>query len=270
MDWIMFIWAVFVFIVSLCIGSFLNVLIYRLPNKISIIKPASHCPNCKHKIAWYDNIPLLSYLILKGKCRYCKTKISIRYFLVECFTAMIATLIFIRFGFTYESVFGILFFYVLVAITFIDIENYIIPDSLNLSIFIIGLIGLFFNSLNYGKGIVQIDIWSKLIAILVNLALIVIVSIVNRISKREVMGGGDLKLLLVVSLFLGWQLLLLSIMLASIIATIIELPKKYIQKKKNKTIDNVLAFGPYLSIAFIISYMYGINIIEWYLESFVF
>ena len=145
----MIVYAVFVFLITTAIGSFLNVLIYRLPLKISLVKPSSHCPNCKCKIKWYDNIPIISYIILRGKCRNCKEKISIRYLIVELLTGVISTLIFLRFGISLMSLFGILLFLLLIPLSFIDVEHLIIPDSIIIGLLVLGVVGIFFNNINY-------------------------------------------------------------------------------------------------------------------------
>jgi prepilin signal peptidase PulO-like enzyme (type II secretory pathway) len=130
-------------LLGLVFGSFLNVLIYRLPIHKSIAFPASHCPKCSHKLAWYDNIPVVSYLLLKGKCRYCKEGISPRYLMVELINGGLWSLAYYAFGFNGLMVLACIFIAICLVITFIDLEHMIIPDSMNLGILTLGLINIF-------------------------------------------------------------------------------------------------------------------------------
>lgn len=261
-------YGVLVFIVSLCIGSFLNVVIYRLPNKMSLSKPASHCPTCNNPIKWYDNIPILSYLFLGGKCRHCKEKISIRYLIVEATTAVIATLIYIRFGLTPLSFLSIIVFYCFVAIFFIDAKHYEIPDSLVIIIALVGIVSIFIAPLDYAKGDFSITYVDKLISLAVSLALLVLVMLFEKILKRELIGGGDIKLFAAVGLFIGWQLALLGVMLAAIIGVLVEIPFSKLLKREKAEGSNssVLPFGPYLVIGFMISLLFGLNILSFYMS----
>ena len=129
----------FIFIIGLVVGSFLNVCIYRLPREESIVKPRSHCPHCRKTIPWYDNIPLLSYILLKGKCRFCKARISFQYFTVELVTALLFILFYNTFGLTLKSLIYVIFTCGLVVATFVDFNFRIIPDEINIGGIILGL-----------------------------------------------------------------------------------------------------------------------------------
>lgn len=267
MDETMIIYAIFIFILSLCIGSFLNVVIYRLPNHMSLVTPPSHCPKCDHKLSWYDNVPLLSYIILGGKCRYCKTKISPQYFIVEILTASLATIVFLYFGLSFNSLIGILLIYLLIPLSFIDIKYQIIPDSINIGIMIVGIIGFIVNSSFY-EGIITINWVSKLIGLGVAIVISLVLVLLSRLLKKELIGGGDLKLLLSISLIVGWQQLLIIIFLSSLLVLIVGVP---FGNKINKYRENPkqIPFGPYLSIITLIIFLFGPQIFEWYFSLFL-
>ena len=278
-DPMMIIYTILVFLLTTAIGSFLNVVIYRLPEKMSLVSPGSHCPKCNTPIKWYDNIPILSYIILRGKCRHCKEKISPRYLIVELVTGVASTLIFLRFGISFNALFGIIFFLTLVPIAFIDFEHQIIPDSCIIILLVLGIVGIFFNDLAYGEGLVLIDYKSKLISLGFVVGFSIIIILLERLFKRDLMGGGDLKLLGVVGLLLGWQLLLIVIASSSVIASLVEITREQIHKNKIKRIEekgdtviveeegpHLFAFGPYLALCSIVVYCFGINLIEWWLQ----
>lgn len=261
------VYGVFIFILCTCIGSFLNVVIYRLPNKMSLAKPASHCPKCNTPIKWYDNVPIFSYIILGGKCRHCKEPISPRYLIVELTTGIISTLIYVRFGLTLYTLFGIIIFLTLIPIAFIDIEHFIIPDSCIIILLLTGILGIFFNDLNYGDGTFSVGYKSKLISLAIIVGFWFIIFLLEKLFKRDLMGGGDLKLLGVAGLILGFEQLLLVLGLASILACIFELIIKAVKKKEEgEEESNLFAFGPYLAFSILIIYLFGINIIEWWMS----
>lgn len=250
----------FIVVLGLCFGSFLNVVIYRLPNNMNIAFPSSHCPNCNYKLKWYDNIPVLSYIILKGKCRNCKEKISPRYMIVEILTAILILVCYLKFDLSLMFILSSIAVMVYICITFIDSKHYIIPDSLNI---ILGIIGIFSLFCKMEKGNLIIDWQDKLIGLGVGILLTAIFILIEKVLKKEVIGGGDLKLILATSLFLGWQLMLLGIFLGSFIACLIEIPLSRNEKLRE---NHQLPFGPYLVGGFLISLFVGMNIIEWYLS----
>ena len=265
------VYSVFVFLFATAIGSFLNVVIYRLPRKMNLAKPASHCPKCDAPIKWYDNIPILSYIILRGKCRNCKDKISPRYLLIELLAGIGSLLIFLRFGVSTLSLFGIIMFLILIPIAFIDIELMIIPDSLVILLFILGIFGIFFNDINYGYGIVNVGYKSKLIALGIVIAFTFIIVLLEKLLKRDLMGGGDIKLLFCSGILLGWQLTILVLCFSSILACICEIFKQGIKKKKEEAEEDekqshLFAFAPYIAISMVLAYTFGINLIEFWLQ----
>lgn len=196
---------VFVFLFSASVGSFLNVVILRLPVKgASIVSPPSHCPKCDYKLKWYDNIPMWSYVLLGGKCRKCKLPISIQYPLIELLTAALGVACFLKFGsndivgISWAFVFYFIFCALLVAITFIDIPYQIIPDELSLSGIVLGVAASFLTG--------QVHWIDSVVGAIVGYALIASISYgYFFLTKRDGMGMGDAKLLAMLAAFLGWQ-----------------------------------------------------------------
>lgn len=251
---------VFIAIIGLCFGSFLNVVIYRLPNNMNIAYPPSHCTSCNNKLKWYDNIPVLSYIVLGGKCRYCKEKISIRYMLVEILTAVLVLVCYFKFKLSIMFALASIAIMIYICIAFIDAKHYIIPDSLNIILGIIGIVSLFFVN---EQGNISINWIDRLIGLGVGFLLLIIFVLLEKVLKKEVIGGGDLKLIISTGLFLGWQLMLLGIFIGSIVACLVELP---LSKNEKIRENHRLPFGPYLVVGFIVSLLFGLNILNWYLS----
>jgi leader peptidase (prepilin peptidase)/N-methyltransferase len=227
------------------VGSFLNVVILRLPKEdASIVFPASHCPICQQSLTWYENIPLLSYLALRGKCRTCKTVISSQYPLVELSMAVLATLLYHRFGLSFELFFYFVFFAALLVIIFIDIHHQIIPDSISLPGIVIGFAGSFMNEM--------VSWQQSALGILFGGGVLYTVAFgYYSLTKREGMGGGDIKLLAMIGAFLGWQSLLYVIFTSSLTGSLVGIVAMFKQKKGGQT---RIPFGPFLALA-AISYL---------------
>ena len=255
----------FLILISLVIGSFLNVLIYRLPIGESLTKKNSHCPKCGHMLKWYENIPLLSYVIQKGKCRGCKELISIQYPIIEFLSVCAFVIAYIRFGLSLETFLFTLLLQMFIVIFMIDLRHQIIPDSINIVIIVLGVISLFITHSSINQVLV-INYIDKLIGFGVALGLLLIFVFFEKILKKELMGGGDLKLFFGIGLFMGWQLLLLGLFLASVVALITEMLKKLINSEK--FLNKVIPFGPYLVIGFSLAYIFGLDIISLYLSLF--
>jgi len=235
----MIFWNVFAFIFGAAIGSFLNVCIYRLPDKESIIKPLSRCPHCKNLIRFYDNIPIISFLILKGKCRDCGGKISWRYPLVELITGVFSLLLFLKFGVSLQFLAVFAFTAVLIVITFIDLDHQIIPDVLTLpGIPIFLLAGIF---------IMKVPWQETLIGLLVGGGVLFLIAFVyEAITKREGMGGGDIKLLGMIGGFFGWKSLIFILLFSSFAGAIVGITVMIIKKQDLKY---AVPFGPFLAAA---------------------
>lgn len=249
-------------IIGLCVGSFLNVVIYRLPNGMNLAKPSSHCPKCNSKIKWYDNIPVLSYIILGGKCRNCKEKISFRYTIVEIMNSAIWALCVCVF---YEKNIYYMFMMMilsstLICIAFIDLENMIIPDSLQIIVFLCAIFSLFFEW--------NIDnTWqSKVLScIILGGAFFLLFYIFEKVIKKEVIGGGDIKLIISSSLLLGFANGILSLAIACILASIVIVIIKAVKKYGN---GKEYPFAPYLCLGIFIACTFGKEIIDAYMSLF--
>ncbi len=237
------------------VGSFLNVCIIRIPKEESIATPGSHCPRCNKPIMFYDNIPLLSYFLLRGKCRHCNGPISIQYPLIEGITAFSSFLLFVKFGATLSYLFFFLFVAALIVITVIDLYYQIIPDAISIPGIGIGLLGSLI--------IPYITFFNSLIGILVGGgSLFLVATLYQWLFKREGMGGGDVKLLAMIGGFLGWKAVILTILLSSFIGSIIGIA---IMLLKGKDFKYAIPFGPFLSLGAVISLFYGETLIQWYL-----
>ena len=237
------------------VGSFLNVCIFRLPKEESIIWPGSHCPHCKKPIRFYDNIPLISYLLLKGRCRYCKGSISLQYFLVEGITALSSLFLIIKFGPSLSYLFYFAFVAALIVITVIDLYHQIIPDVISLPGIGVGLLA--------SLVLPGITFWNSLVgALLGGGSLFIVATFYQWLFKREGMGGGDVKLLAMIGAFLGWKAVLLTILLSSLIGSVTGILMMVV---KGKDFKYAIPFGPFLSLGAVISLFYGEEIVRWYL-----
>jgi len=243
-----------IFIFGLCIGSFLNVCIYRLPASKSIVHPRSMCSNCGTLIAAYDNIPVLSYLWLKGRCRHCQIKISLRYQMVELLGGLFALGTFLKFGLTLEALIYYLFFAALLIVTFIDIDHRIIPNVITLPGIPICFAASFaLPTITYREALLGILIGGG--------SLFLVAWIYSLITKKEGMGGGDIKLLAMMGAIVGWQGVLFTIFLASLVGTLAGLAAMLQSRKGMKL---AVPFGPFLSIGSITYIFFGTPLIAWY------
>ena len=207
-------------IFGLLFGSFLNVVICRIPEGTSIAYPPSSCPNCKKEIKWYDNIPVLSWLILKGKCRNCKTPISFQYPLIELATGILTTSLFFYYGKPCPQLFIIIpFSYILLAIAVIDFKTYSIPSKLQYSILTTGIIALIWNF--FTPGVLPIDWLGSLIGAATGFGILYTIQFIGKIIyKQDAMGGGDLFLMGYSGILLGWKNILIAFFTASLLAVL--------------------------------------------------
>ena len=245
----------FVIVIGLVIGSFLNVCIYRLQKNESISKPRSHCPNCKYQLKVWENIPVLSYILLRGKCSNCKIKISLRYPLVEILNATVFVVVFYYFDISIETFLLMIFFSIVIIITFIDIDVQLIPNNLLLiSILPIMAYILISQSNSYLSHIIG--------AILLALLFLIIGYIGKLIYKVDSMGMGDVKYAGVIGLLLGWEKGILAFVIAffsaAAIIVIMSMYKKLSRKQR-------IPFGPFLSIGCFVAFFWGKAILNWYL-----
>lgn len=250
------------FLIGTIFGSFYNVCIYRIPEKQSIVKPPSHCYNCSTNLKPIDLIPILSWVFLRGKCRYCKVKVSPRYAIVELLTGILFMLIYIKFGYEIITLYYMFLISLLIVITFIDIDHYIIPDKI---IFIGSGVSLIVNILGFGVPFLD-GIKGGLIT---GGSVLVVTLIIEWIVKKEVMGGGDIKLYAMIGLFLGSKLSILTLLLSIYIGGAYGIIFIIYNKIKKNEYYSVVPFGPFISIATIISILYGNHIIEFYIKTFL-
>ena len=276
-------------LLGLCVGSFLNVVIHRTPlmmvsawrkecsqfmyeqadmprehtmplvnivatdTPITLSKPASRCPHCAHKIKWYENIPLISWIVLRGRCSECKAAIGLRYPIVELVTALLSALVIYHFGVSMVGLSALVLVWTLIALTGIDFDTQLLPDRLT---FPLAGLGLAVNSQGWFVPPTQ-SIWGLLLGFL---SLWIVVKIFYLITKKHGMGQGDFKLLAVLGAWLGPMMLPLIILLSSLLGSIVGL---ILMKKQGES--KPFAFGPYIAIAGIVALLYGSDIVNWYL-----
>jgi len=258
---------IIIFIFGAIIGSFLNVCIYRIPRGISIVSPSSRCPNCGRKIRFYDNIPIISYLLLRGRCRYCNLNISVRYPIVEFINGVLYVLILQRFGFNdiLSLMVYLSFISSIVVITFIDIEFQIIPDRITLAgiplSLIFGTTVLHDPFLRYNP----LGFKASLIGMLSGGGLFYLIAIVGKaVFRQEAMGGGDIKMMAMIGGLLGWKGVVFTTFVGSLIGSICGIILLVYQGKMRGL---KIPFGPFLGIGAILSLLVGEEVFHWYLHG---
>ena len=245
------------FVIGACIGSFLNVCIYRMPREQSIVHPGSHCPSCEHSIAWYDNIPFVSFMLLRGACRRCRRPIAWRYPLVEALTGLSTVAVLQRFGVGAAGLVYLALVCALITISFIDLEFQIIPDEISLGGLVVGIILSALIPSLHGTASRLLALERSVIGMLVGGGLLYATGLMGDfIFRKESMGGGDIKLLAMAGSLLGWKLVtltfFLSPMLALIPGTIMLLLKR----------SHVIPYGPFLSLGLVASLFFGPQILR--------
>ena len=252
--------AILLFLFGLCVGSFLNVCIYRLPRQESIVKPRSHCTKCNKTVKWYDNIPILSFILLGGRCRYCKERISFQYFIVELLTGLLFSYIGYVFGATINTFVYLIFICALIVATFVDFNFRIIPDEISLGGIIVGLlVSLIFPRLHQADSHF-VGLFRSLLGVIIGGGIIWLTGIIGDfIFKKETMGGGDVKLLGMIGAFLGWKMAMLTFFVAPVFGSVVGIIIKL------KTKNSLIAYGPYLSLASIVVLFFGNDILNWIL-----
>jgi len=251
------------FVFGAVIGSFLNVCIYRIPRNQSIIWPASRCTSCSNPINFYDNVPIFSYFLLRGRCRSCKAKISGRYPLVEALNAFFYLLVFWRYGLAWSSAIYFVFCSALIVITFIDYDFQIIPDRITLPGIPIGLVAGSFILPDPFLRATSLGLIASVIGAAAGFSFFYLVAFLSlRILKKEGMGGGDIKLMAMVGAFLGWKAVLLTTFLGSFFGAIIGVGLMvFLGREKG----SLIPFGPFLAMGALISLFFGQEILIWYL-----
>ncbi len=238
---------IMIFLYGIVIGSFLNVCIYRIPKKESIVFPSSHCMECGHKLSWYDLFPVFSFLLLQGRCRYCGAKISKQYPIVEAANGILYVIVFMANGLNAKSILYCLMTSALIVITVIDERTFEIPVSLNYFLAILGVFMCILDSENLLEHIIG--------ALCVSLFL----GFLFLLSGGSAIGGGDVKLMAAAGLILGWKLILLAFFAGCIIGSVVHVLRMKLTKAKH-----VLAMGPYLSLGIFLMALWGDRLISWY------
>ena len=276
---------IFVFIFGASVGSFLNVVIHRVPNEESIVFPNSACPNCKAAIKAYDNIPILSWLILRGKCRGCGLPIAARYPAVELLTALLWVLVYWHTGLTPILPVYLVFVSAMVALIFIDAEHMILPNVITYPLLVLALlvriifpiifVERYFSDTAFapavylaGKPEWMISLFGALVGALVGGGSLWLVGAIwKKLRGVDAMGLGDVKMMLGVGALLGWRLAFLSIFLGAFAGALIGVV--LIAKQKDKDFQTQIPFGIFLGTGSILSLLFGEQLIGWYLRSFV-
>jgi len=275
--------AFFFFLIGTAVGSFINVLIWRLPREESIISPGSHCPVCNEKIKIYHNIPILSYLILRGRCKNCKAKISIRYPMVEALMGLAYLAVYLLFNpIHYIQIIGmILMFPLFFAISWIDIEHWVIPDELTISV---GVIGIILTLATGAAGVASIGFTGLVITSLKALLngllgaalgafIFWIISIFGKKAfHKDAMGDGDIFLIGAIGFLVGWQGILMVIFISSLLGAIggaITVLVRKSLKKNDKENISTIPFGPFIVLATLVVMIAGDRILGFYLGLFM-
>lgn len=244
--------VIFIFLIGVILGSFLNVCIYRIPKKESISYPSSYCTSCSSPLKWFHLIPILSYMIQRGKCGYCRESISLQYPIIELLNGLIAMIIYIRFGWGMDFVFYLLISSILIVISFIDLNHGIIPNFLNIIILILGIIYRFINFILYD---IPLDLIDGILGFSISSFAFIVIIIVSKGG----MGFGDFKLIGVLGFLLGIKKILLNIFLAFLVGSIVSI---FLLVFKIKKRTDSIPFGPFICIAFMITIFWGIDILK--------
>jgi leader peptidase (prepilin peptidase)/N-methyltransferase len=254
-------WAetLILFVLGLLLGSFANVVIFRQPKGKSVVTPRSACSQCDHPIAWYDNIPVLSWVLLRGKCRACRAAIPVRYPLVELLTGLVFAAIFWKYGYQWVTLEYLLFAWTLIVVSFIDLDLMILPDVFTLSGIVIGLIGAALNpERSFAAALAGTLMGGGFLWLIAYLYLI--------LRKEEGMGGGDIKLLAWIGALLGWTSVPFVVLASSVLGSVIGLG---LAMRSKAGLKSVIPFGPYLAFAAILYILGGDRIGLWYIGLFL-
>ncbi len=251
---------------GLCVGSFLNVVIYRLPNKMSLAFPASHCPDCNYELKWYDNIPVLSYLMLGGKCRNCKQKISPRYITVELLNCILWLFCLFRFEFfdlnsAVMTVTSAVACSVCIVVALIDLETQIIFDRFHIILITAGLIFALFES-----GFSVFAVLANIITGAVGFGVFLLIGFaVGKMADAEALGGGDIKFAFASGVFLGVKRFILFMLVSSLTASVVMIINNQKLKKSGEEVKTKqYPFGPFLAFGFVIALIFGDAVINAY------
>lgn len=251
-------------LIGAAIGSFLNVCIYRIPRELSIVTPASRCPGCDKGIKPYDNIPIISYLILIGRCRECKTKISFRYPLIEGLNTLLYVTALWRFGLGWHLIPIFAFCSAMVVITFIDMDFQIIPNIISIPGAVVGLLAGAIIFPDIFKTNQILGFWNSLTGLVIGGSLFLLVALLGEwMFNKEAMGMGDVKMMAMVGAFLGWKGVVLTTFTGSLAGTIVSI---FMMVYKGKDRHSQIPFGPFLAAGALITLFYGKELLSLYLR----
>jgi leader peptidase (prepilin peptidase)/N-methyltransferase len=260
--------TVYFAIIGVVIGSFLNVCIYRIPKGENIAYPPSHCGSCGKRLSAFDLVPVFSWLFLKGKCRYCRSKISPRYTLVELLTGVTFGLLFNTFGLSLDFFASAFLMSILISVFFIDWDYKIIPDELVITGLVAGAIiivcNIFFPMSIYRDG----QWWDPILGMIAGSGTLLIIGMVAaKVYKTDyALGGGDVKIFAPIGIFLGWKMTFLALLLSILLGGIISL---ILIALKIKSRRSTIAFGPFIVIGTFITYLYGWDILNFYIDTMI-
>jgi len=266
--------AVFATFFGACVGSFLNVCIYRMPLEQSVVKPRSHCPHCNTLIPWYLNIPILSWLFLRGKCASCKGPIAIRYMLVELLTATLFLAVFLKWAIpddlhlipiSYPALIPVYWLFIagLILGTFVDFDHYILPDTVTIGGMLVGPVLSAALPMMHGCETWWQGLGMSVVGLVLGFGLLFAVSVLGeKVFKKEAMGFGDVKLIAAIGAFLGWKAVLFTIFVSSLLGSVIGL---LLIVFRNAKMQSRIPFGPYLAAGAVIWVFYGPALVTAYL-----
>jgi leader peptidase (prepilin peptidase) / N-methyltransferase len=252
--WWLYLW---VFPVGLVVGSFLNVCVFRLPDGQSVVSPRSQCPSCQQPIAWFDNIPLISYIWLGRRCRHCQASISLRYPVIELMNGLGYMGIVATFGWTWAAGVYAVFFSALLVVAWIDLDHFIIPDVISLPGIVIGLLA--------AATILPIGLVNAVIGVVLGGGILWVLAILSPyMFGKEGLGGGDIKLLAMIGAFLGWQSALLTLMLASVTGAVVGIGLLVCKVMER---GHYIPFGPFLVFGALVSLFFKAELVQWYIRT---
>ena len=272
--------ACFSAVLGACIGSFLNVCIWRIPRDESVVAPRSHCPACNRLIPWYLNIPVLSWLLLRGRCRWCRQPISARYIGVELLTAALFCIVFLQYAFE-RPMLGMvplvdaalipvywIFLAALVCGTFVDLDHMILPDSVTIGGMIAGpIFSALVPTMHHGATVWYRGLLGSGIGEMAGFGLLFLVAALGeKVFKKEAMGFGDVKLMGAVGAFLGWQAVLFVLIAGSLAGSVVGVTLILLKKTE---LQGRIPFGPYLSLGAVIWVFWGQRILDAYIDIFL-
>jgi leader peptidase (prepilin peptidase) / N-methyltransferase len=253
----LFVEAVYVTLLGLMFGSFMNVCIYRLPRGLSPVRPRSGCPHCGHLIAWYENIPVVSYLVLRGRCRKCRVAISPMYPIVEFITGAVFLASYLYYGPSALLIVRLAFAWAMIALFIIDYQHQILPNVITIPGIAVGILANVLAGPGWIASIIGAAVGAG--------TLFAIAEIYYRVRHEEGLGMGDVKMLGMIGAFLGWKLVLLTLVIASFLGSIVGV---FVLISRKESLKYAMPFGTFLAVGAIVASVVGDAILDWYLGYF--